>query len=523
MKTLKFFSILFLTCFIVSGLTVFSSVPSVSASDNWTAWNGGSEVPKNGISEYNPKTSSFNDNPFFAYAYFDGDDRNINLIIGSVKNETISQTYTLDLSSQFTYNLRYGNIALYVENNFVNVYALAHSYSGNNEYINYVFSKFSLNSLDFSETNTKEYLIDSTSFTYTSYYKFGTFYNDGNYTGIGFFIVCNSSPVTCKSYVGVISENYIEYEYFSQNNKTIPKYCFSQYSDGKVHIVYAFKGADNFYYVNYNIGGAWGERDSITPSFDLSNLSDFEIAYYSSVVYSMIHAPSVSSYTGHFGFNLAYVDTLGGTRKEIYYPIFLTGDSINGEGSITDLYTFTYGSSVLPRFTHQYRIWYNTANGLYYYVYLEETEFVMVNIDYPKNKNSVSNLFFGNYVFGEITSTGMVIWINSEAEIEVPAPSFEPIEPTPSGIGDENFSPWLGENIEKFVRWLVPLIFILIPALMLAVFFGGMGLIVGALLGSIAGTIAGVIPSWAFVILLVGIVAMLFVGRSRSGNSGVSE
>ena len=142
----------------------------------------------------------------------------------------------------------------------------------------------------------------------------------------------------------------------------------------------------------------------------------------------------------------------------------------------------------------------------------------------PFSLESINNYFHNQKLFCA-KSSGIIniYYTTSEQEFTPPIIVNPSTAPNPSGIGDPKFPAWYAGETNKMIDIIIPLIFILIPALMFAVFFGGMGLIVGALLGSIAGTIAGVIPSWAFVILLVGIVAMLFVGRSRSGNSGVSE
>lgn len=524
MKSVKFFSILFLICFIVSGLTVFSIVPTVNAqSGSWfpnysSAWVEDATYSDNGFSMYNPIQFNFSNSLYYAYVYLSGlyynADAKLEIVDIGVDN---CLTGTYDLGRNFRCDGSYAGIALafneYGENSTISIGIFGRDTSTNRP----TFFEFDLKTL--SVINT----VDSTGSILSdiNYVCFGnTFSDSGKY---GFFAVASSVPPQDYIISLSLSGCFVDGDTTGFTGSALRFIALNEYS-GNIYAFIVSEKTFNIY--SYTIGTRGSLGANFVATDNLNEIIERKIVNTridsSEVPLSAYIAHDVSVVSNSLRFKIPIVLESDGTVRCYEVLVSRSGTTITDVQLIL-YYSFPSDSGIIPSWNSKFQMWYSSSM-INYYVYIYKWFGMPLQDDAycPALKGGALNYFLDTNLFCLNVNEDLTVYITGEDDVFVP-PSFSPPTPTPSSIGDPGFNSWLDGNIGTFVRFLVPLIFILIPSLMFAVFFGGMGLIVGALLGSIAGAIAGVIPSWAFVILLVGIVAMLFVGRSRSGNSGVSE
>lgn len=518
MKTLKFFSILFLTCFIVSGLTVFC-VPSSNA--EWYPsysgeWNLNGEFNDSGFSILNPVQFNYLGNYAYAYAWFNGNEGNGQLILSIVNTDAednIRGDYVIDYD--VLGGLCLSNVAL-AYNDFGENSTISIGYYAENTYGT---------DINFAEFHLKELSV----MTHVSYPTYNVFVDS----------VCWSNPFleggkygfSCILYWEGVANNVgymtINGCYLGDSHvySSEPVFLVTNEYSGKI---YSFIVYENTYcIVEYTVGGTFNLGPFFSATDELNNIIDRYVTnsqtalgkYSFKALMYIMHDVSVTA--SNFRFEMPLVLS-NGTIKGIEVLVSRNATAIKNV-QFYPLYTFSDNSGVYSAWCRDYQLWYSSSMVNHYiYIYEGIGGIRLQDKAYcPALKGGSLNFFVGDRVFCVNSGTELQIYTIGKGAM-VP-PSFVPQTPFPSTVGDPAFTNWWNSNNINLITIMIPLMVILIPALMFAVFFGGMGLIVGGLLGSVAGTIAGVIPSWAFVLLLVGIVAMLFVGRSRSGNGGVSE
>jgi len=512
MKTLKFLSILFLCCLIISSFSFFA-VNNVKA-ETWTAWDS-VEYSHMGFSEYNPIQREYFGNDFFAYAYYNSE--YYYLVIGSLSNSSISETYVLYNIG----NLDETSIALNYDGNYtLEVFCI-----GNDNLLDYTYaSKISFNFSTLTSSLIYNEIINAVGDEIKNF-KWGTFVFDGDNYIISAILKIKEQSAYDTDIIVIFKYDTVFKDYLNRlyaTDSIICDFCITNYYGGKIYTLYTYSDSDN-YYLNVLDGVTLSATSSIDSGLDLIGKGTRVVVTGGlSLGYSLLCTVSTTIDADTIAFIYGIFDD-SETKADCYIiTVTYSGSSLT-DTSATKLYGFTSGVEVLPAFINYglygYQVWYSPSMARYYYV--NGISYTYEVIQHPTGTGGSSNTFFGDKIFVQKTTDNIVIWTTFG---EVTPPPELPLEtPFPSSVGDPAFSSWWNSNNINLITIMIPFMFILIPALLLSVFFGGMGLVIGLLLGSVVGTLAGVVPSWAFVILFVGIVAMLFVGRSRSGNSGVSE
>lgn len=547
------FCILFLTCFIVSS---FSSIPiSYGDTESWVKdVTDYTDIPYN---LRNPVYGNYSGEEYYAYAYISSS--NLVLKIVSMSNSSVVNSYLITLTE-----LIGGSSYLYD-------YSLNLYNSPNNTKIEIFYVIIALGKINIGKQTFDLATLSFTSNTYHSVpktdiiwgdYSIHESYNDlnvdsilwGNYfiydgDKVGCAVILNCEPrfykppssnMDVEGHILCIIDDiqpiintvfkttqisYLAIGTYSTNIIGL----IGEIATDNVQIFYVpiNGGTINFstsydYYFEPLFGGEvtsiWGEREEryIINSNNVKIFMNMPhgVKVYSNQItfyYSISNNEEAYTNNAHFYFDGSY-DITSVTNSITY--IISGGDTL--PATFINLESDLDETGVL--------LWYNFNTNTYLHIFWSMMAFDNELVYAPFSLEGINNYFHNQKLFCE-KSIGKIniYYTTSEEEFTPPIIVNPSTAPYPSGFDDTKFPAWYESETNKMIDIIIPLIFILIPALMFAVFFGGMGLIVGALLGSIAGTIAGVIPSWAFVILLVGIVAMLFVGRNRSGNSGVNE
>lgn len=545
------FCILFLISFIVSN---FSSIPITNGETvSWVKDETNyTDIPYN---LRNPVYGNYSSEEYYAYAYISSS--NLELKIVSMSNSSIVNTYSITLteliggsSGLFDYSFNLYNSP---NNTKIEIFYVIIALGK----INIGKQTFDLDSLSFS-SNTYYSVLRSDIISGDYYAADNDLYVDsilwGNYfiydgDKVGCAVILNCTPYffkypsTYKFVTGhilcIIDDTQpiinIVFKTFQISYLAIGTYStniiglIGQIGTDYVQLFYVpiaggtinYGTGHNYYFEPLFSGTVtciWGEREEryIVNSDGVKifmNMPHGVKVYSNQITFYYSISDNEEAYTNnvHFYFDGSYAIT--SVINSITYIISggntLPATFINLESDLDE-------TGVL--------LWYNFNTNTYFHIFWSMMAFDNEIVYAPFSLESINNYFHNQKLFCA-KSSGIIniYYTTSEEEFSPPIIINPSIIPNPSGFDDTEFPAWYESETNKMIAIIIPLIFILIPALMFAVFFGGMGLIVGALLGSIAGTIAGVIPSWAFVILLVGIVAMLFVGRSRSGNSGVNE
>jgi len=202
-----------------------------------------------------------------------------------------------------------------------------------------------------------------------------------------------------------------------------------------------------------------------------------------------------------------FVDEIYNSTKTVELTIIRRNSNILDEDGIlfVDLYSLP-SINYKAVWTHEHIIW--LENNVYY-AYNEQfqnvtlkTPIALINDYYPHVIDGFSSgKVFCAYGIPYL-SLYYRIYINDINQIFFSTPSPTPEVPTSTPNTNENY---------LLLFNIFPFIIICIPALILGYYYKAMGVLVGFLIGSIVCLGIGLIPSWVFILLLVGIASGFFV------------